>query len=145
MGGHDHQPSVSRPTEVLCADFCKRAIISETPLDPQGYCIPSLIVTKWLEPLSEEWEDTIINSLSVDQQKFTVRTAVRNLTARKLRSIRKATGGGEAGIELAEQTVEYDLTIQPSQRRYVPSGILGFYTTSSLISTVKSIKSTAMD
>lgn len=68
---------------------------------PQGYWISSLIVIDWLEPLSDEWEDTIINPLSDDQQNIAVQYSVRELSPRKLRSIRKATGGGNDGLQLA--------------------------------------------
>lgn len=50
-------------------------------------------VSHWLEPLSEEWEDTIVNPLSADQHDVAMQRSVRELLARKLRSIRKATGG----------------------------------------------------
>lgn len=61
---------------------------------------------------SDEWEDTIINLLSDEQHLSRGVTSIIRLSPRKLRSIRKATGGGEAGIELAELAVEHDLTVQ---------------------------------
>lgn len=67
-------------------------------------------VASWLEPLSDEWEDTFVNPLSGDRQVSEVRTNVFDLPVSKLRAIRKATGGGEAGERLANETVARALT-----------------------------------
>lgn len=64
----------------------------ETPLNVQGYRISSLIVIKGLKPLSDEWEDTVINPLSTEYQDIHSEYSFIHLSPRKLCSIRKATG-----------------------------------------------------
>ena len=68
-------------------------------------------ISKQLEPLSDDWEDTIINSLPDYQHNFAVRNSIRSLSVRKLRLIRKATGSND-GLQLAERAVERDLIVQ---------------------------------
>ena len=60
---------------------------------------------------SDKREDTIVNTLSADQHELTVLTAVRYLSVRKLRSIRKATGGNDR-FQLTGKAVEHALIRQ---------------------------------
>lgn len=78
---------------------------------------------RWLEPLSDDWEDTLIDPTSENEHVHSEH--LRNLSGRKLSSIRKTTEGGERGEWLALQTFENDLTIQElSQvRDYYQDGV----------------------
>lgn len=78
---------------------------------------------RWMEPLEDAWEGTFIDPTS---EKADVRREhLSEISGRKLASIRKTTGGGEAGEWLVVQTVENDLTIKQLKhiRDYVEDGV----------------------
>lgn len=68
-------------------------------------------ISRWMEPLSDEWEDTIVDPTSKQSGEFHVKL-IRELGSRKLTSIRKTTGGGEDGVWLAEKAADENLSIQ---------------------------------
>lgn len=76
--------------------------------------VPEATISRWLEPLREEWDGTVVdpdtdfhgeNGPSTD-----IIEAVDDVGESKLTEIRKATGGGEDGEELVEATVKKGLS-----------------------------------
>lgn len=67
-------------------------------------------ICNWFEPLGDDWEDTIIDPTAEEGDAFNVKQ-IRDLGIRKLRSIRKTTGGGEDGEWLAKKAAEEGMTI----------------------------------
>lgn len=78
---------------------------------------------RWLEPLEDAWEDTFIDPTS--ENVGVHREHLSEISETKLTSIRKTTGGGEAGEWLVVQTVENDLTMKQLKdiRDYVEDGV----------------------
>lgn len=68
--------------------------------------VPRETVRTWLEPLHDGWKDTSIDPTSDDSTD----PDVEDLGERKLAEIRRMTGGGEAGEEIAQQVAEAGLT-----------------------------------